>query len=160
MTFIIRRARHSDAQGIIDVHIRSIREICSKDYTDSQIEAWAGRKFKPELWAQTMDRDFVWVVESEGLIYGFGQLAIMDEDHGEIQGLYFVPEVTGNGLGKKMFSEILKTSRDHHLKKLRLYSTITAKTFYEALGFLQNESDTTIDMRGVAIPCYPMELKL
>lgn len=42
----IRRAQHKDALEIIDSHVRSIREICEKDYTPEQIEAWAGRNFK------------------------------------------------------------------------------------------------------------------
>jgi len=160
MDFIIRRAIHSDAEGIIDVHVRSIREICSKDYTDEQIEAWSGRKFKSELWIQAMDRDFVWIVEHDSKVTGFGHLAIMDQDSCEVMGLYFVPPAIGQGLAKKMFLEFFSVARENRLKLIRLHSTITARAFYESLGFMQSASDTTIEMRGVAIPCYPMELYL
>lgn len=160
MSFIIRRAIHSDAEGIIQVHVRSIREICGKDYTPAQIEAWAGRKFKPELWAQAIDRDYIWVVDDESKVIGFGHLAVMDENSCEVLGLYFVPPAIGHGLGKEMFREFKKIGVQNNLKTMRLHSTITAKSFYESLGFLQSGSDTTVDMRGVAIPCYPMELTL
>lgn len=160
MAFIIRRAIHSDAEGIILAHVTSIREICAKDYTEEQIEAWAGRKFKPELWVQAMDRDFIWIIENDSKVVGFGHLAVMDEDSCEVMGLYFIPQAVGHGLGKKMFQEFITVARQHHLKNIRLHSTVTARTFYESLGFLQSGSDTTVEMRGVAIPCYPMELSI
>ena len=40
MNFIIRQARDEDALGIISVHVNSIRNVCAKDYTSEQIEAW------------------------------------------------------------------------------------------------------------------------
>lgn len=160
MNFNIRRAIHADAPGIIHVHVNSIRHVCGKDYTAEQIEAWAGRNFKPSLWEQAIDRDFIWVIEENQQVLGFGHFAVMDNDNGEVLGLYFIPPAIGHGLGKRMFQEFLKVARSHHLKRITLHSTITAKTFYESLGFQQYESDTTVEMRGVAIPCHPMELKI
>lgn len=158
MNFSIRRAEYKDAEGIIHAHVASIRNVCAKDYTPEQIEAWAGRKFRPELWCQTMDRDFVWVIEHQEKILGFGHLALMSEDTAEVMGLYFIPPAIGKGLGKALFSEMLKTCRDNNLKKITLHATVTAKSFYVTLGFYQSGSDDTVEMRGVAIPCFPMEL--
>lgn len=160
MDFIIRRAIHSDAEGIIHAHVKSIREICAKNYTSEQIEAWAGRKFNPKLWIQAMDRDFIWVIEHDSQVVGFGHLAIMDAEYCEILGLYFIPPAVGQGLGKKMFQEFIAVAHNHQLKNMRLHSTVTARSFYESMGFRQSAGDTTVEMRGVAIPCYPMELSL
>lgn len=157
MTFSIRPAKHEDAEDIIKVHVTSIRTICSKDYSPMQIQAWAGRKFRPELWKHTIDRDFVWIVENNLQILGFGHLAIMSEQIGEIMGLYFIPPALGQGLGKKMFKTMLDVAQEHKLLKLSLYSTITAKSFYQMLGFFQSAGDDTIEMQGIAIPCFPME---
>lgn len=158
MTFSIRRAKYEDADGIIHAHVNSIRHLCAKDYTPEQIEAWAGRKFRAELWWQTIDRDYVWVIERDGKILGFGHLALMDTEFAEVMGLYFIPPAVGQGLGKKMFSEMLNVCRENNLKKITLYATVTAKSFYESLGFYQSAGDDTVEMRGVAIPCFPMEL--
>lgn len=157
MTFSIRRAKHEDAVGIIHAHVTSIRHLCAKDYTPEQIEAWAGRKFRADSWRQTIDRDFVWVIEGEEKILGFGHLALMDVETGEVMGLYFIPPAVGKGLGKKMFTEMLSVCHVNNLKKITLHATVTAKSFYESLGFYQSASDDTIEMRGVAIPCFPME---
>ena len=157
MSFIIRKAKHSDAEGIIDAHVNSIRTICAKDYTDEQIEAWTGRKFRADLWCQTIDRDFVWVIVKESKILGFGHLALMDEEIAEVLGLYFIPPAIGQGFGKLLFWEMLKVCEEKNLKRLILHATITAKPFYQKLGFYQSGGDDSIEMRGVAIPCFPME---
>lgn len=160
MTFTIRRARHDDAAGIIEAHIRSIREICSQDYTPEQVNAWAGRKFREVLWQQAIDRDLVWVVEHEEKVRGFGHLALMSKEKGEVMGLYLTPEVKGLGAGKEMFRVIREEAIKNGLCELELHATLTAKTFYEHCGFHQYASDTTVEMQGVPIPCHPMKCQL
>lgn len=157
MSIIIRKAEHADAEGIINAHVNSIRNICAKDYTDEQIEAWAGRKFRADLWCQTIDRDFVWVIVKESKVLGFGHLAVMDQEIAEIMGFYFIPSAIGQGFGKLLFLEMLKVCEEKKLKRLTLHATITAKPFYQKLGFYQSGGDDSIEMRGVAIPCFPME---
>lgn len=160
MACLIRRALHGDADGIIQSHVQSIRELCSNDYTPAQIEAWAGRRFRAVLWQQVIDRDFVWVVEEDSEVMGFGHFAVMDEENGELMGLYLRPAACGKGLAKLLFNEILQVAKEHNLNKINLHATITARAFYEKLGFRQSGSDTTIEMQGVPIPCYPMQLSL
>ncbi|WP_408097523.1 GNAT family N-acetyltransferase [Peredibacter sp. HCB2-198] len=157
MMINVRRALHSDAQNIIDSHVRSIREICFKDYTPEQIEAWAGRKFKPELWWQTIDRDYVWVVEVNSQVRGFAHLAFMDKDTAEVLGLYLAPEAKGLGAGKTLFNILRSEAKSQGVKKLQLHATLTAKTFYETFGFIQTAGLDSVEMRGVDIPCVPME---
>ncbi|MFP5387548.1 MAG: GNAT family N-acetyltransferase [Bacteriovoracia bacterium] len=160
MKYMIRRAEHTDAEGIIAAHVSSIRLICSADYTEREIAAWSGRKFKAQSWCQVMDRDFVWVVELDKKVEGFGHLALMDETSGEIMGLYLTPSIRGKGCGRALLKEIIEVARAHRLEKLSLFSTKTAKKFYEGQGFYQNGGDTSIEMQGVPIECYPMLLEL
>lgn len=91
---------------------------------------------------------------------GFAHFAVMDDENGELMGLYFKPDICGQGLARMIFKEILEVAKEHNLNRINLHATITARTFYENLGFLQSESDTTIEMQGVPIPCYPMQLNL
>lgn len=154
---LIRRAQHTDAHKIIDVHVRSIRDVCSADYTPEQIEAWAGRKFKPELWCQSIDRDYVWVVELNSEVVGFGHLAIMSETTAEVMGLYFLDVLRGKGAGKSLLKQMNEVAISQGAKKLELHATITAKTFYESQGFVQMPGKCSVEMQGVDIPCYPME---
>jgi putative acetyltransferase len=158
MNYLIRRAEHADALGIIATHQNSIRELCHKDYSEMEIEAWAGRKFKETTWHGSMDRDYIWVVIFNGEVSGFCHFAVMDKIHGEVMGLYLRPELTGKGFAKKLFQLALEVAQKQHLESISLYSTLTAKGFYQGLGFQQSESDTSIDMQGVPISCIPMKM--
>jgi putative acetyltransferase len=160
MSLLIRKAEHKDAEGIIQVHVDSIQEICSNDYSAPEIETWASMKFKPEVWRQRIDRDHFWVIDDNGVIRGFAHLAILDEEEGEVMGLYLTPPVLKKGLGKKLFLEMETLAVKYHLKRLSLLSTKTAKSFYERLGFRQFSSDTSVDIKGVPIACHPMMLEL
>jgi hypothetical protein len=96
MKLIIRRALHGDATNIITAHRRSIRELCSKDYTSEQIAAWSGMNFQEDRWCQTMDQDLVLVIsDQQDNIFGFEHLQVHGDSDAEIAGLYFVPEATG-----------------------------------------------------------------
>jgi putative acetyltransferase len=159
-SFEIRRAKHEDADAIIDSHVRSIREICYRDYTPVEITAWAGRKFKSHLWRQTMDRDFVWVVEVDSTVRGYGHLAKMNDSEGEVMGLYLAPEACGMGAGKKLFKIIEQAARTENLITLNLHATKNAKSFYEKMGFRKVSGDDSISIGGVPIPCIPMSLHL
>jgi putative acetyltransferase len=156
----IRRALDRDAPGIIHVHNTSIRELCSKDYSAAQIEAWVERSLHPEVWVQRMERDYIWVIEEKNRILGFGHLALMDNTNAEVMGLYLIAPALGKGLAKELVRNMIRVMKEHELTRLSLLSTITAKTFYESLGFIQYASDTSVEMRGVAIPCLPMECEL
>ena len=156
----IRRAELNDAEGIIRSHICSIREICSKDYTAAQIEAWAGRDFRVDHWHQTISRDYVWVIDDGHEVQGFGHLALVGHDLAELMGLYFSPKVIGQGLGKKMMELIMQTTCDHKIMRIDLHATLTARSFYEKFGFKETKGKQSMAMRGVDIPCCPMELYL
>ncbi|NDG86283.1 MAG: GNAT family N-acetyltransferase, partial [Proteobacteria bacterium] len=159
MEFCIRRARPEDAFAIIDSHVRSIREVCAKDYTPEQIQAWAGRDFKVERWHQTIERDLVWVVELEGRVRGFGHLSLHGEA-AELMGLYFAPEARGRGAGKALFAEVRTAALSKGVKLLHLHATITAKSFYESLGFRPAPGPCFATIQGVQIACFPMSLEL
>jgi putative acetyltransferase len=152
----IRKATHDDAGKIIEAHRRSIREVCAKDYSPAQIAAWSGRDFKPERWQQTMDRDQVWVIsDNEKKIYGFGHLQIKENNNAEIAGLYFVPELIGKGFGKKLAQIIFDECKKKNVTNINLYATLTAKAFYESVGFRPLEI-TSITLGDESIDCVRM----
>lgn len=158
---IIRPAKHSDASQLIDAHRGSIRQVCAKDYTPEQIEAWAGRKFEEAQWISSIDTEHVWVIEYNDKVAGFGHLSSLQVDLVELRGLYFLPEVIGHGLGKKLMALIFRKAQELGARRMKLHATITALTFYESLGFKKVECSTTsVQMQGVTIPCHPMEKNL
>ena len=161
MSPIIRRACHGDAANIINAHRRSIRELCAKDYSSDQIAAWSQFNFQEEHWRKTMDRDFVWVISNnQDNIFGFGHLKFHEKSEAEIAGLYFVPEVTGQGLGIKIFMLMLDQCRNKNICSIHLTATKTAKAFYEKVGFKQIGPQSNLKISGKDIECFKMQQTL
>ena len=67
----IRPATEADADGILELHVRAIREICSQKYSPEQIEAWAGPK-KRQYYLEPIRNQRLVVAEQGGRVVGFG----------------------------------------------------------------------------------------
>ena len=156
MTMRIRRAEPSDADGIIDAHVRSIREVCCHDYSEEQIRIWSGKGFQASIWRQTMDRDYVLVIADQDRIHGFGHMRKAKNSTTVVEGLYFAPEAVGLGLGAKMLHQIYAEAVKHSVTKLVLQATLTGAGFYQRMGFTRVR-DTVIDIGGIDLECVDME---
>jgi ribosomal protein S18 acetylase RimI-like enzyme len=157
---MIRLAQDQDTHAIWNAHVRSIREICSKDYEPSQIQGWSGFNFNHEHCVSTIKKDFVLVVEIEEKVKGFCHSSLLDDGLGEIKGLYFSPEAIGKGFGKEMVKTVIEHFKRHHCPKVILSATRTAKDFYLKMGFHLSGPEKVIKVRGTEIECLPMEMKL
>jgi len=158
----IRRATIEDAEPIHRAHMRSIQEICAKDYTEKEIQAWGHRPYREDLRINSIKNDLVWVVEDEGEIEGFGHLQVFTKDgvtQGYVVALYFTPKVTGKSLGKTMIGLMIEALREAKICVLTLQSTITSLDFYRKMGFMENGPMTTANVEGTPIPCYPMKME-
>lgn len=80
-TLSIRCAGDADRQDIWTVHVRAIREVCSRSYSAEQIAAWAGL-LSPDNYATAVQERVFLVAEDRGVVVGFGQL---NPDNGEVE---------------------------------------------------------------------------
>ena len=153
---IVRRATPADAEAITPVHVASIRTLCAKDYTQEQIDAWAGWK-SPEKYRDAMAAGEVFfVAEHEGRVVGFSVL------HGdEMKAVYLHPDHVGRGIGRRLLQAVEDEARAHGVAELHLTSTLTSIGFYEACGY-QNDGPTTHPMAdsGLALGCVKFSKRL
>jgi len=157
----IRRAEFGDEEGIHTAHMKSIKEICSKDYTEEQINAWGGREYNYEGKRKLIEEQAVWVVESNGKIEGYALLfSDKDKPTAEIGALYFTSVVCGKGLAKEMLFYMKEFAKVFGKKEIYLSSTKTSKSFYKAQGFEQYADDDSCMIGGVAVEGHPMKLIL
>lgn len=149
----VRRATGEDARGIFDAHMRSIREVCAKDYTAEQIAAWSDREYDEAALVRCIQEEALWVVEQNGEILGFGHF----RQDGTVAALYLVREAVGKGLGKRLLREIEREARRLGVKTMQLQSTVNAEGFYAAQGYQRDpDGSAARQMRGVRVPCVPM----
>jgi tetratricopeptide (TPR) repeat protein len=159
----VRKAILKDAEGIHRAHMKSIQEICSKDHSTPEIQAWGHRPYREDQRVGSIKNDLVWVVEDNGSIEGYGHLRIFEKDglkRGHIFGLYLTPKVVGKSLGKAIVDLMMEEIKSAKVKKVSLEATITAQNFYRKVGFVDAGPETTVEISGTPIRCYPMKMEL
>lgn len=160
---VVRRAREQDAPFIHEAHMKSIREICSRDYTEEEIKAWGGREYLEDIRLSAIRDDFVWVVEKKGKVVGFGHMQLgvgINKDEGHIKGLYLTPEVLGQGLGQAIIFMMEEEAAKVHIKRMTLSSTLNALEFYRKNGYRELTGPTCVNINGTPVRCYPMEKRM
>ncbi|OUR93553.1 hypothetical protein A9Q84_18975 [Halobacteriovorax marinus] len=158
---IVRRAQFGDEEGIHTAHMKSIVEICARDYSSEQIDAWGRREYNYEAKRQLIAEQNVWVVERDNIIEGYGLLFISKEKKSaEIGALYLTPCVLGLGLGKEIITQMKQVSKELGFKEIYLDSTKTSKKFYESIGAIQYKENIQVQIGGLPFECHPMRIEL
>lgn len=159
----IRRAQPEDALGIHEAHMRSIREVCSKDHSQQEIQGWGNRPYREDQRVNAIMNQFVWVVDNSSKIEGYGHLSITSENgrtRAHVMGLYLVPEANGKGFGVTIAKEMITEARKQNAFEINLESTLTAHSFYKKIGFKDSGELATIELGGSKIRYIPMKMNL
>ena len=163
----IRVANQCDAKSIYSVHVRSIREICSKSYSETEIEVWSGRQSQNRYQRfMESEEEVLYVAENPTGIIGFGHVgpckAVTDSQQGrtmEIKALYVAPGEVNKGIGQLIMEEIERKAKQCLCRELVVYSTINAVGFYEYCGFIKIEESYSIG-DGLSLKCHRMTKQL
>ena len=159
MNYTIRKSKIEDMNEVMDAHQRSIRELCTQDYNQDQIDKWSDISYCPEIWSKTVNDEYHLVVEVDDKIEGFCHAKIRENGEGEIAGLYFTKEIEGKGIGREVFEKVIDYIKSNKSSKVLITGTITAKGFYERMGFVEIESKE-LCIRGAVLACFKMEKNL
>jgi predicted N-acetyltransferase YhbS len=129
LDFLIRPADVTDASQIHDLHKRSVRRLCAKSYSPSQIDGWLNDR-SPGGYVQSIVRGEMFVAEQDGRLIGFVHAL-----PGRIIALFVDPDFIGRGIGSALLQEGVELALKANHGKVTLESTLNATTFYERFGF-------------------------
>jgi len=146
----IREAGVCDSSAISELIQRTVRVSNAGDYSSQTIEIIC-ENFSPEKVVEKMrERDVFVCIQQERYV---GTISLGDD---KLHSLFVVPEFQGNGIGTHLVSyvESHAVKRDH--TKLRVSSSLTAKAFYDRLGydvlkFEEREDGSTFLMEKILI---------
>ena len=155
-TLTIRRATDGDRQAICTVHVRAIREVCSRSYSADQVASWAGL-LSADSYRTVVRERFLVVAEDAGGIAGFGQL---NQSSGEVDAVYVLPGRQGEGIGGALLHSLEDAARDAGLEKLHLSATLNAVSFYERAGYVGEGPVVHRLPTGVELECLRMSKEL
>lgn len=152
---LIRAATSEDAESIHSVHIQSISQICSRDYTPAEIAAWTSGP-KPESYVKAMEEgEKMFVAVADGQIAGFTGIK-----SDEICAVYVHPAFVGKGIGKALLDRAEKHLVEQNISEGRLNASKTAKVFYLHHGWEIVQEVAPQQRCGVNINCIGMKKQL
>lgn len=154
---IVRPYKAGDEVGIAAAHRRSILEICIKDYTPEQVAPWAKGTEDPQRYIRSMENnnERFWVVDDNGTIGGFAGWY-----GNEIRGFYMHPDYINKGVGRKLFQAVENDFwSESGCDMCVIHSTITARPFYEKMGFVALKDYTHRFSDSVDVKGWVMEKK-
>ncbi|MBB3526826.1 putative acetyltransferase [Rhizobium sp. BK456] len=148
---LIRPYAPSDADATIEIFLRAIREVSSKDYSPAQIEAWAKVEDRG-LWAERRISRPAWVAEIDGVPVGFSDLT----GDGCLDMMFVHPEFQGLGIASLLLSRVEEQALKLGFKRIYTEASRTARPFFERKGF-RVIARQTVEKRGQSLENFLME---
>ncbi|WP_404969888.1 GNAT family N-acetyltransferase [Vibrio campbellii] len=151
----IRDFQEEDAPTLWALFYNTIRNINLRDYTEQQVKAWAPDEFDAQLWLKKMTAIQPFVAELDGVIVGYSDV----QPSGLVDHFFCHHEYQGQGVGRALMTHVIKQAEAKELDKIYSEVSITARPFYEHMGFtVVNEQQ--IEVRGATLTNYVMERHL
>jgi putative acetyltransferase len=127
----LRPYRDRDAEVLVDLFRRAVREIACGDYTAEQIAAWAPDVIDVVAFARRRAVKLTWIAEVDGHVAGFSDL----EPDGHIDMLYVDPLYQRRGVATRLLRHIEESARIRRLDRLHTEASVTARPIFERPGF-------------------------
>jgi putative acetyltransferase len=149
----IRKAQESDAVPIHELHLRSVRQLCSAVYSPETIEGWLMNR-TPQGYLLGIYRGEMYVAEIEGRIVGFGHAV-----PGEIEATYVDPAYVRRGIGSLLVKHGVEMAKAGTSGTIRIVSTLNARPLYEKCGF-RAIREIVVRRNYVEIPAVELHLEI
>ena len=149
----IRKYRPEDSEEKTEMHLKTIREVNSRDYTEEEVEAWSTFDDSQHVSEEKIER---WIAEEEGDIIGFSDYRF---DEGTITGVYVHPDYLRRGIGSRLLEKVLQDAKNKGLDELTAEASVTAKEFYQSHGFEVVE-ETVHETNGEEVQAFKMRKHL
>jgi len=138
-----------------EIHRNTIHTINSRDYSETQVEAWAPAEFDSEMWQNKILSICPFVVEENGQIIGYSDL----QPSGLIDHFFVHHQFQRQGVGTLLMHEIERRAKENQVALLEAHVSITARPFFEVFQFhILSEQD--VEVRGETIRNYIMRRQL
>jgi putative acetyltransferase len=151
----IRRFQPDDGEQIAQLFHETVREVNRRDYSEAQVRAWAPDDLHFRDWVAVCGGCLTYVAVIDGAIAGFAEL----EPNGHIGCFYCHKKYQRCGVGRKLYATLEKHALDLQLNQLWTEVSITAKPFFEHMGFIVVR-EQEVYCRGAQFVNYAMQKSL
>jgi putative acetyltransferase len=149
----IRPYQAADLDVVIEIFLRAIREVASKDYDQAQVGAWA--QADRERWATRRLSRPTWVAVLGQETVGFSDL----EPDGHLDMMFVHPAHQGLGVATLLLKTVEAVATAQGINRLFTEASLTARPFFERRGFSILASQC-VEKRGQLLTNVRMEKTL
>lgn len=130
--FTTRIATLADIPELTQLYLDTILTINKKDYSAEEAEDWASCGNNPKRWEELISNlHFIVAENSEKQIVGFASI----RNDGYLHSMYVHKDYQKQGVASLLYKEMEEFAHTNHLTKITSEVSITAKGFFEKLGF-------------------------
>lgn len=151
----IRQYQPEDAKALWEVFFHTVRNVNRQHYSQDQVEAWAPEGWGIEKWKKKMCQINPYIAEMNGQVAGYTDL----QDSGLVDHFFCHHAFQGKGVGRALMEHVLKVANDKGISRLYSEVSITARPFYERMGF-KVVKEQQVEMRGQVLTNFVMEKHL
>ncbi|RXZ79122.1 GNAT family N-acetyltransferase [Paenibacillaceae bacterium] len=151
----IRTFDESDIAQIVLLFYETVHAINKQDYTQEQLDAWAPKDegmLRQKVWTESMCRNITYVAENNSEIVGFADMT----STGHLDRLYIHKNFQRQGIASALVNTLETAARSLRLTEMSTEASITAKPFFECLGF-QVVQRQVIERRGIELVNFRMK---
>ena len=136
----IRQGQSIDLSELQQLFVDTIETVCKADYNDQQIKVWTSSIENKKRWLEIIEKQLLLVAIEQEKIVGFCSL----DNYNFIDLLYVHKDEQGKGIARMLYQEIELESIKNGQKKLTSNVSITAKPFFENVGFTVLSKQTVV----------------
>jgi putative acetyltransferase len=158
MEWTVRQATASDAEGIAEAHVDSIRSLGPGHYPPEAIDIWGRPRDLAGYLANIADGSMFVAESGRGDILGFSSHRIYDGQHRI--GLYVRGSAARNGIGSALYRAAEEAAVREQAATIHLSASLVAAPFYAAKGFVEEGRGQHTFRSGGSMACVFMIKKL
>lgn len=147
----IRKYNENDNNEIYKLFYDTVHSVNIKDYNLEQVNVWAKENINIQKWCEKFKNSYTLIAEENENIVGFSNI---DPD-GYFDMLYVHKNFQDKEVAKTLLNNIEKYSIENNINSIITYSSITAKSFFEKMGFKTLEKNIVI-RENIELPNYLM----
>ena len=158
MKLKIVKYKETDTEEIINLFYETVHTVNAKDYSSLELYAWVSfdeLQSKVESWKESLSQNITFVAKNKDKIVGFSDLTY----RGHLDRLYVHKHYQRQGIATTLVNLIESEARKLDLVCLDTYASITAKPFFEQLGY-QVVCLQSVVRKGVSLINFKMTKNL
>lgn len=136
----LRKYKSEDCAVLAELFFDTVHAVNAKDYTPTQLKAWATGKVDLNTWNQSFLKHNTVIAEINGIITGFGDM----DDKGYLDRLFVHRDYQNIGIATAIVNELEQQAIHSGISFFTTHASITAKPFFEKRGYRILKENTVI----------------